>query len=294
MVSDSRGAISVCDVFSHSSSFLVPQLDPPILELYCLIRGDDANHIFPVEIASSKSVGALKEIVREKNKFSLEHMDAKTLTLWKVSIPVDDSLKENVKKVELNDEEMLSPVHRLSSIFPDPPLQLHLHIIIKFPPGKSISSTSQRPLLYKGDRVAEARKAWGSSVSQEAPSSGGLPKKFLAVQKKEKPAFAIPYSASSKMTVKIMHPPSETMISLTSSPILCHIFTPTKGTGLTKLEKISQAMVSTFCPPELASIGLMEIFATRAFALHSSRPRQSFPPAVLSLFSRLPGTIVPS
>jgi hypothetical protein len=186
----------------------VPQLDPPILELYCLIRGDDANHIFPVKIASTESVGTLKEIVREKNKFALEHMDAKTLTLWKVSIPVDDSLKENVKKVELNDEEMLSPVHRLSSIFPDPPLQLHLHIIIKFPPGKSISSTSQRPLLYKGDRVAEARKAWGSSVSQEAPSSGGLPKKFLAVQKKEKPAFAFnrPPTAAATIPISLYHP----------------------------------------------------------------------------------------
>ncbi|KAF8318072.1 uncharacterized protein EI90DRAFT_3133569 [Cantharellus anzutake] len=154
---------------THSKLRLqVPQLDPPVLELYCLICGDGANHIFLVKIASTESVGTLKEIIREKNKFALEHMDAKTLTLWKVSIPVDDSLKENVKKVELNDEEMLSP----------------------FPPGKSISSTSQRPLLYKGDRVAEAHKAWGSSVSQEAPSSGGLPKRFVAVQKKDKPAFA--------------------------------------------------------------------------------------------------------
>jgi hypothetical protein len=131
MVSDSRGAISVCDVFSHSSSFLVPQLDPPILELYCLIRGDDANHIFPVEIASSKSVGALKEIVREKNKFSLEHMDAKTLTLWKVSIPIDGSFEENVKAEQ--DEETLSPAQRLSRVFSHPPQDGYLHIIVQSP-----------------------------------------------------------------------------------------------------------------------------------------------------------------
>ncbi|KAF8316713.1 uncharacterized protein EI90DRAFT_2944264, partial [Cantharellus anzutake] len=106
---------------------------PPILELYCLVRGDDADHIFPVKIASTESVGTLKEIVREKNKFALEHMDAKTLTLWKVSIPVDDSFKENVKKVELEDAGSLSPVDILSEIFLHPPQRRHLHIVVQVP-----------------------------------------------------------------------------------------------------------------------------------------------------------------
>jgi hypothetical protein len=207
MVSDSRRAISVCVLFFHSSSSLVPQLDPPILELSCLIRGANANHIFPVKIASTESVGTLKEAIKDKKKVALQHIDADTLTLWKLSIPVDDNF-ENAKGIDLKDEELLSPVHRLSSIFPDPLPQRHLHIIIKLPPGKSISSTSERPLLYKGDRVAEARKAWGSSVSQEAPSSGGQPKKFVAVQKKEKPAFAFnrPPTATATIPISLYHP----------------------------------------------------------------------------------------
>ncbi|KAF8325329.1 uncharacterized protein EI90DRAFT_3237184 [Cantharellus anzutake] len=165
--------------------------NPPVLELYCLIHGDGTNHIFLAKIASTESVGTLKEIVREKNKFALEHMDAKTLTLWKVSIPVDDSLKENVKK---------------------------------FPPSKSISSTSQRPLLYKGDCVAEARKAWGSSISQEAPSSGGLPKKFVAIQKKDKPAFAFncPPTAAVTIPISLSHP----IFSQFQDD--CKTYTPTK------------------------------------------------------------------
>ncbi|KAF8322897.1 uncharacterized protein EI90DRAFT_3077263 [Cantharellus anzutake] len=122
-------------------SSLVPQLDLPILELYCLICGGDANNIFPVKIASTESVGTFKKAIKEEKKVNLEHVDADSLTLWRVCIPVDYNF-ENAKGIDLKNEEMLSP-------------------------------------------------AWGSSVSQEAPSSGGLPKKFVAIQKKEKPAFAL-------------------------------------------------------------------------------------------------------
>ncbi|KAF8325081.1 uncharacterized protein EI90DRAFT_3019264 [Cantharellus anzutake] len=155
---------------SAGEVLLVKFPDPPVLELYCLIRGDGANHIFPAKIASTESVGTLKEIVREKNKFALEHMDAKTLTLWKVSIPVDDSLKE------------------------------------------------------EGDRVAEACKAWGSSVSQEAPSSGGLPKKFVAIQKKDKPAFAFnrPPTTAVMIPISLYHPISSQFQDD------CKTYTPTK------------------------------------------------------------------
>jgi hypothetical protein len=109
----------------------VPQLDPPILELNCLIYDDDASHIFPVEIASSKSVGALKKAIKEEMKPALDHVTAASLTLWKVSIPIDGSFEENVK-AELEEEEMLSPVDTLSDIFSNLKGK-HLHIIVKSP-----------------------------------------------------------------------------------------------------------------------------------------------------------------
>ncbi|KAF8316720.1 uncharacterized protein EI90DRAFT_3171070 [Cantharellus anzutake] len=65
---------------------VVPQLDPPILELYCLIHGDGANHIFPVQIASTESVGTLKKAIKEE-KFALQHIDADTLNSGRDYLP---------------------------------------------------------------------------------------------------------------------------------------------------------------------------------------------------------------
>ncbi len=43
-------------------------------------------------IAANKSVGSLKDAVKEKKKPEFDHVSADTLVLWKVSIPVDSNL----------------------------------------------------------------------------------------------------------------------------------------------------------------------------------------------------------
>jgi Crinkler effector protein N-terminal domain len=106
-----------------------PQLDHRNLELHCLLLGDDATRILFVEIANTKPVSALKEAIKEK-KLSLHHIDADALTLWKVSIPVNDGFKENVRKVQLRDEKALSPVDKLSDVFSDVPARRHVHMLI--------------------------------------------------------------------------------------------------------------------------------------------------------------------
>ena len=106
-----------------------PQLDHRNLQLHCLL-GDDATQIFSVEIANNKPVSALKAAIKDKKKLSLHHVDADALTLWKVSIPVNDGFKENVRKVRLRDEEALSLVDALSEVFSDVPARRHVHIML--------------------------------------------------------------------------------------------------------------------------------------------------------------------
>jgi hypothetical protein len=105
----------------------------PIFELNCFLHGDDPHNVFPVKIARTESVGTLKKAIKEEKKVKFEHIDADALRLQGVSIPVDDGFKENVGKVELRDEEMLSPVDRLSTIFAVQPEDKHLHIIVHSP-----------------------------------------------------------------------------------------------------------------------------------------------------------------
>jgi hypothetical protein len=55
------------------------------LELNCWVLGDDPSRVFPVEIASSKTVGFLKEAIKDKMKPAFDHIAANSLNLWKVS-----------------------------------------------------------------------------------------------------------------------------------------------------------------------------------------------------------------
>jgi hypothetical protein len=112
-----------------------PSLYPepqPVLELNCLLLGDDPNRIFTIEIADIKTVIALRKAIKDEKKHAFQHIDADTLVLWKVSFPVNESLKENLGK--LVDEESLSPVDGLSDVFPESLVRKHLHIVVRAPP----------------------------------------------------------------------------------------------------------------------------------------------------------------
>jgi hypothetical protein len=114
----------------HSVPHPGTSLDHPILELNCFVHDDDPRHVFPVKIARTESVGTLKKAIKEEKKVALEHVDADALRLWKVSIPVNGGFKENVSRVELKDEDELSPVDTLSDVFSEVPARKHLHIIV--------------------------------------------------------------------------------------------------------------------------------------------------------------------
>ncbi|KAF8325050.1 uncharacterized protein EI90DRAFT_3129111 [Cantharellus anzutake] len=231
LINPDRNAVSDGEPLSNGEALLVklpgrkpqteddmPQLDPPILELYCLIRGSDANNIFPVEIASSKCVGALKKAIKEGRTPIIDHVPADALTLWMVSIAVDNNFDEAMKTVELEDAGSLSPVDILSEIFLHPPQRRHLHIVVQVPRIVSYGFVGSAQLLvykinrselavaafskwlgtpstrhvfpYKGRLVSQARKEYCEAFSQKAPSSKGVHDTFAANQKKTPPAFA--------------------------------------------------------------------------------------------------------
>ena len=74
------------------------------LNLNCLVLGDDASRVFPVEIANSKTVGDLRDAIKEKNSHTFQHVDAHALVLWKVSILVNRSLTKSLSNLTLGDE----------------------------------------------------------------------------------------------------------------------------------------------------------------------------------------------
>lgn len=55
------------------------------LHLNCIVLGDDPSHIFPINIAQTRTVGDLKDMIKDKKKRYFDHVDADSLKLWKVS-----------------------------------------------------------------------------------------------------------------------------------------------------------------------------------------------------------------
>jgi hypothetical protein len=100
-----------------------------------LVLDDDTSHIFPIEITESKTVGALRKAIKDDKEHAFQHVDADALLLWKVSIPVNRSLHENLSKLDFADEGSLLPVKRLSEVFSDQLENEHLHIVVRAPPA---------------------------------------------------------------------------------------------------------------------------------------------------------------
>ena len=55
------------------------------LNLNCWVLGDDPKRIFPVKIAKRKTVGGLKDAIKDKKKPEFDDYAADSLDLWKVS-----------------------------------------------------------------------------------------------------------------------------------------------------------------------------------------------------------------
>jgi Crinkler effector protein N-terminal domain len=114
----------------------------PRLDLNCLVVEDDisAARVFPVKIARSETVGGLKDAIKDKKKHAFDGVDADRLDLWKVSIPDDRSLKENISKLKFDDEQSLSPMKELLEVFSESPARKHLHIVVRAPPAGELDN----------------------------------------------------------------------------------------------------------------------------------------------------------
>lgn len=55
------------------------------LTLQCWVFSHASDRVFPVEIGKTKTVGALKDAIKDKRKPDFDHVAADSLMLWKVS-----------------------------------------------------------------------------------------------------------------------------------------------------------------------------------------------------------------
>ncbi|KAG0345523.1 hypothetical protein BG005_001273, partial [Podila minutissima] len=103
--------------------------------LFCLVDGEATSNAFSIKIPSSDTVDDLKDLIKAKIPDTFNGVDAKDLTLWRVSIPVVAVDKH--KPIVLNEFESateLDPTDDVSDIFAEQPPKKTIHIIVQRPP----------------------------------------------------------------------------------------------------------------------------------------------------------------
>ncbi|KAG1878298.1 hypothetical protein F4604DRAFT_1923867 [Suillus subluteus] len=110
-------------------NIILARVSDLILSLNCLIRGDTHNHIFTVKVSATNNVYSLKKEIKRKKDDLFHNYDAASLLLWKVSLPCDNSLEHDIENLDLDTNQLLSPMESLSHVFPTIPATDHVHII---------------------------------------------------------------------------------------------------------------------------------------------------------------------
>ncbi|KAF8835266.1 hypothetical protein BDN67DRAFT_975522 [Paxillus ammoniavirescens] len=108
-----------------------------IITLNCLVLGGGPRNVFSVEIDKTKTVYALKVLIKSENPITFRDSDANTLIIWEAPGSLlcdcnDNAFKETIEGLDLQDKHSLLPVNRLSRIFSDLDPEC-LHVIVKAP-----------------------------------------------------------------------------------------------------------------------------------------------------------------
>ncbi|KAF8909058.1 hypothetical protein BGZ58_006036, partial [Dissophora ornata] len=104
-----------------------------LLTLFCLVEGESTP--FPVKIESSESIGELKKAIKTEIPDTLNGIDAKDLTLWRVEVPL--APLQDRKPIVLNEVDSateLDPTDDLADVFEVQPPKKRIHVIVQRPP----------------------------------------------------------------------------------------------------------------------------------------------------------------
>ena len=108
----------------------------PDMTLNCWVRGHEIRRIFAIEISSTKTIGVLQNTIKNK-KLDFRDIDADALDLYKVSLADDEGLEKALAGLTFGPHELLRPTELLSLVFPTPPRERHVHIVVTTPTGES-------------------------------------------------------------------------------------------------------------------------------------------------------------
>ena len=141
--------------------------------LFCLVRGDTTNHAFSVKIDRSGTVDELKELIKAKDPDSFGNVNAKLLSVWKVSLPID-TITPSLFAV-LGQE--LLPTEEIGELYPENPPKKAVHIIVDAP-GKKGTPKKDKLCFSKHKNLEAVLAKFGITGSSIRPVPDFHPKRI--------------------------------------------------------------------------------------------------------------------
>ncbi|KAF9578408.1 hypothetical protein BGW38_005798, partial [Lunasporangiospora selenospora] len=148
------------------------------LTLFCLVDGK-AN-AFSVEIESTKTVDALKKLIKDEKAPRFNDVAADELTLWRVSVPVPP--KKNRKEIWLADipsKEELDETDDIVDVFKELPPKKTIHIIVQRPPRQVHAPVPARSSPPLAEQETEAFQMHIERIKKEFFQPGAVISDFL-------------------------------------------------------------------------------------------------------------------
>ncbi|OAX43810.1 hypothetical protein K503DRAFT_778959 [Rhizopogon vinicolor AM-OR11-026] len=96
--------------------------------LSCLVFGDGPSHIFQIGIASTKTVDALRNLIKDTEGHAFRDVAARYLKLWQFNLPIAGDTLDDLKP---DPKQSLSPWSEILSVFEHPPEDKRLHIVVR-------------------------------------------------------------------------------------------------------------------------------------------------------------------
>ncbi|KAF9921611.1 hypothetical protein BGZ67_000357, partial [Mortierella alpina] len=104
------------------------------ITLFCLVAGETTSHAFPVKVSFDDTVGDLKKLIKIEKAHDFNDIDANSLTLWKVSVPVSDDEEEAPFRLDaLSEKKKLNPRNDISAVFGDEPPKKSDLVVVQRP-----------------------------------------------------------------------------------------------------------------------------------------------------------------
>lgn len=120
------------------------------IELHCWLLGSDPDHISVVQIEKTQTIASLRNSIKAVKTQALRGHDAHTLALWKFSMVKEEvnTRLEDINLDSLSDQHKLWVMDPISKVFPAPPEDGCVYLVVVQPSKCSVLTWAMLPLMF--------------------------------------------------------------------------------------------------------------------------------------------------